>query len=292
MVRRVTKVVGMIIPDSGNGFFVDLAQQFQRELTGERCAVVIMSSDGSNRRESEHLRVLREMGVDGVVFIGAQFNMNIYEELQNLDLPLLVLDREIPVKDSADFVMLDNEQAVRLAVNHLVELGHERLAHIEGAQRTEPGKLRKEAFAEACDRAGVTAECITGDFTYVAGRRAAERLLAYPEGGRPTAIVAGNDLAAIGAIQYLLEHGLRIPAEMSVVGFDDIEMSSWIYPALTSIRQDRERLAVVGARLLSSRMAHESVYPGTPFDSRREVVEPELIVRDSSGPPPGRIPES
>lgn len=285
MAPRATKIVGMVIPDSGNGFFVDLAQHFQRSLTSERCAVVVMSSDGSNKREAAHLELLKEMGVSGVVFIGAQFNMPIYHRLENLRLPILVLDREIPVTSSADFVMLDNEAGVRLAVEHLVRLGHSSIAHIEGSQRTEPGKIRKEAFLEACDRNGVRCRCLEGDFSYGAGRRGAREILEMAPADRPTAIVTGNDLAAIGAIQHFLEHGYRVPDDVSVVGFDDIDIAAWIYPSLTTVRQDREAIAEVGARLLSSRMDHERIYPGAPFASRSEFVSPELMERASSGPP-------
>lgn len=285
MAPRATKIVGMVIPDSGNGFFVDLAQHFQRALTSERCAVVVMSSDGSNKREAAHLELLKEMGVCGVVFIGAQFNMPIYQRLENLHLPILILDREIPVTSSADFVMLDNEAGIKLAVEHLVELGHTSVAHIEGSQRTEPGRVRKEAFLEVCERRQAHCCCIDGDFSYGAGRRGARQILEMPPEERPTAIVTGNDLAAIGAIQHFLEHRYRVPEDVSVVGFDDIDVSAWMYPPLTTVRQDREAIAGAGARLLSSRMDHERIYPGATFASRSEFVSPELIVRASSGPP-------
>lgn len=284
-VSRPTKIVGMVIPDSGNGFFVDLAQHFQRALTSERYAVVVVSSDGSKKREAAHLQLLSEMDVSGVVFIGAEFNMPIYARLEELGRPVLILDREIPLTKGVDFVMLDNEAGIRLAVTHLVDLGHRHIAHIEGLQRTEPGRVRREAFVQACGRASVRGTCIEGDFSYVAGQRGAQKILGMAPADRPTAIVTGNDLAAIGAIQHFLVAGYRVPEDVSVVGFDDIDIASWIFPALTTVRQDREAIAAVGAQLLSSRMDHEKIYRGGAFASRSKFVSPELIIRDSSGAP-------
>jgi DNA-binding LacI/PurR family transcriptional regulator len=200
----------------------------------------------------------------------------------------LVLDREIPLNQGADFVMLDNEAGIHMAVQHLVELGHRHIAHIEGSQRTEPGQIRRVAFLEACSRLDIKGTTLPGDFSFAAGRRGASMVMDIEESGRPTAIVAGNDLAAIGAIQTLLEAGLAVPGEMSVVGFDDIEIASWIFPALTTIRQDREALAHVGARLLSARMARASIFRGSPAPSHSEYVSPNLIERASTAPPPAR----
>jgi LacI family transcriptional regulator len=282
---RLTKIVGMIIPDSGNGFFVDLAQHFQRELSHERCAVVVMSSDGSGKREATHITLLEEMDVSGVVFIGSQFNMHNYARLAALQRPILVLDREIPLNKGADFVMLDNEAGIRMGVRHLVDLGHRHIAHIEGSQRTEPGQIRRAAFVEACSLLKIQGTALPGDFSFAAGRRGASMIMELDEDVRPTAIVAGNDLAAIGAIQTLSEAGVDVPTEMSVVGFDDIEIASWIHPALTTIRQDREALAHVGAKLLSARMARASIFGGSGAACRSEYVSPNLIERASTAPP-------
>lgn len=183
--------------------------------------------------------------------------------------------------------MLDNLAGVQLAMRHLIDLGHRRIAHIQGSELTEPGRERKDAFLAACNIGPepVIATCIPGDFTYFAGKDAATQLLAMDAAERPTAVLAGNDLAAIGAIQHFQMAGLNVPRDMSVVGFDDIAIASWIFPPLTTVRQDCEAMAQVGARFLSERMAHDEINPGVRLESRMQSVDPRLEVRGSTASP-------
>jgi LacI family transcriptional regulator len=275
----------MLIPDGTNQFFSTLAQLLQRELAMAMCAVVVVSSDGSTAREQDYLEMLLTMDVDGIAFISVGDSAEAFDTLRESRKPVVVLDREVPLEDRADFVLLDQDSGVHSAVEHLAGLGHTRVACIAGASNTGPGRQRTEAFREACSHFGITLEesaVVDGDFTFGSGVAATKELMSG--NALPTAVFACNDLMALGAMQYLQENGCNVPEDVSVVGFDDIPLASWVYPRLTTVRQDCGAIARVTSELVLTRMDHEETAPRDRLPTRIRKIEPRLISRASSGP--------
>lgn len=275
----------MLIPDGTNQFFSRLAQLMQRELQGSFRAMVTMDSDGSLRKEQIYLQALREMQVDGIVFISVGDSSSAYQYLREWEIPVLVMDREIPDMENADFVLTKNTDGVSQVVEHLRSLGHSKVGFVNGAENTEPGRARADAFLKACMNNGLNVPpelSFSGNFQFEAGRAAADGIVAMPPSERPTAIFAANDLMAIGLLQGLQEHGVHIPTDLSVVGFDDIPLASWVYPQLTTIQQDIFQMARVGVLLLQERLSAAAVGESPP--SRIRPIQPRLVVRRSSGP--------
>lgn len=278
-------VIGMLIPDGTNQFFSQLAQLVQRELQGTSRAVVTMDSDGSVRKELHLLKTLREMEVEAIVFVSVGDSVGAYRYLREWEIPVLILDREIPDMENADFVVARNSEGVDHVVEHLETLGHRQVGFIKGAENTEPGRIRAEAFMHACARTGLEIPphlVFAGNFQFDAGRDAGDQIAAMPQSKRPTAVFAANDLMAIGLVQRLQELSIGVPEEISVIGFDDIPLASWVYPQLTSIQQDVYEMAHVGVRLLEERLSGAAT--GEAPASRIRPIQPRLVIRESCGP--------
>jgi len=178
----------------------------------------------------------------------------------------------------------DNAEGARLAIRHLHELGHQRISHVTGPEGNVLTAARREGMLEERARLGLGARdewIIRGDFSLESGQHAAELILAMED--RPTAVFCAADMVAFGLIAGLSAHGLSVPGDMSVIGFDDIDMSDYYVPALTTIRQDRHRLGREAAQALRRRLG-----AGTPDrDGLDEILGVELVLRDSTAPPPG-----
>lgn len=280
---RERQLVGMVIPDGTNQFFSTLAQAFQRELAKGQWAPIVVNSDGSFARELNYLQMILSMNVKGLLFISVGDSLRAFELLAESKIPVVVLDREVPL-ENADFVLVDNKQGVYLAIEYLCSLGHERIACIQGAMNTEPGRERFDSFIDSCNSFGVEIDedlIFTGNFMFGSGTTAAEQIVKIPDYARPTAIFACNDLMAAGTMQRLQEHGVRVPDEISVIGYDDIQLSSWVWPKLTTIRQDPLEIAHVGAAYLLERIDALQLDPKASVNTRVHTISPKLVKRDS-----------
>ena len=178
----------------------------------------------------------------------------------------------------------DNAEGARLAVRHLHGLGHRRIAHVTGPQGNVLTAARRAGMLEERARLGLPARdewIIRGDFSLESGHHAARLILAMDD--PPTAVFCAADMVAFGLIAGLAAEGVRVPQDISVIGFDDIDMSAYYVPALTTIRQDRHRLGRRAAAAL-----RRGLGPGAPGDvAGDDLIEVELVVRDSTAPPPG-----
>jgi LacI family transcriptional regulator len=198
-------------------------------------------------------------------------------------LPVVILNAA-PPPGVAAAVTVDNMGGTRAVVRHLVALGHKSVAFIAGPPHNADAGARLRGYRAAMRVAGLTvsdALVVQGDFTEEGGWRAARELIAR-RGARPTALFAANDAMAVGALLALREASVDVPAEVSVVGFDDIPIARYVTPALTTVRVAIDVLGARAAALLFRALAD----PMMRGDAHREVIPAELIVRNSSGPPP------
>jgi LacI family transcriptional regulator len=280
--------VAILIPDTANHYFADLAQYVQRFVSSANGLGVIFSSDGRRDVELRNVGALAGFGFDGIVFVSVGDNIRVYEELVRLRLPHVVLDREVPESGWCDFVLSDNVLGSRLAAEHLINLGHEEVAYLSGDQRTEPGRARLEAFQEAFTRAGKplrTDSIELGDFGFKCGYDFGKRLVASAPAY--SAIACGNDLMAIGVLQALQESGVAIPRDISVLGYDDIPCASWVFPRLTTVRQEVSELARYAVDVLVARIDQQRDSASTCINGWTPTlrpVPPRLIARESCQP--------
>jgi DNA-binding LacI/PurR family transcriptional regulator len=274
LVEGRTRLIGAIVADLHNPFFAEFLDGLQESLHGAGLRMLVGSGRWDPLFEAEAVEAFLEMRVDGLVLLSV-----VPESLKEAaaSVPVvLVGERDV---HGIDIVVDDDELGASLAVDHLVELGHRRIAHIEGARST-TAHYRRAGYEKAMHRHGLSAEIVVepGDFTEDGGYRAARSLLRRD--ARPTAIFAPNDLVATGALSAADELGMTVPADLSIVGYDNTHLAAIRHISLTSVDQPRRDMGRVAAELLTARIGDPSRHP------RQNLVVPHLVVRSTTGPAP------
>jgi LacI family transcriptional regulator len=275
-------LIGVLAPDIADPGFPPILSGITETLGAEGYATIVVDVGPDPARQQELVDKLIARGVDGLVLATVSLNDPVVDHCLAASMPVVLVNRT-DLGRKLPAVATDDEAGMRLAVNHLATLGHIRLGHIAGPQHVSTGALRRAGFKAAAVRAGLSAQDITIEtaraYTRDEGRLAALRLL--DRKARPTAIVAANDLLALGIYDALGERGLHCPADVSVVGHNDMPYVDMLSPPLTTVRIAQRDMGNQAARLLLDAIADPA--------ARRErvVLEPVLIVRGSTGKPRG-----
>ena len=276
LTRQRTQTIGMVVPDVTNPFFADLIWEVERSLSDAEHAVVFGNSGNEPQREHAYLESFLARRVDGLIIAitgGADLDF-IYEVAS--EVPTVFVDR--PVDPVADMVVGDNRAGMALAIAHLIELGHRRIGFIDGDPELGTAQERRAGVEAALAAHGLAPTASSsGQFTLASGYEQARTLLTNSRDA--TAICTGNDLLAMGTLTAAAELGIRIPDDLSLIGYDDITYAAFTSPPLTTVRQPGAAMGEETVRLLASRLA---AFDGPP---RRVVLEPELIVRGSTAAP-------
>lgn len=275
--QRRSHSIGLLIPDITNPYFAEAAKGVEEAAQRGGFAVLLCDSENDLAREARYLEVLRERQVDGLIYVTAGDGASLRHTWPGR--ALVVMDREVPGL-SADSVTTDNERGAHEITCFLLQQGHRRIAFLAGPRQLTPAQLRLRGYRRALREFKVRAEISLikyGDFTVEGGRKAMRALLdASP---RPTAVAAADDVMALGAVQAIEDAGLRVPADISVAGFDDIPFAALVRPPLTTVAQPVRRMGAVAVELLLAQLTARS------NGYRRVLLEPRLIVRGSVGPP-------
>ncbi len=290
--RRVTHTIGLLVPDTSNPFFAEVARAIEDAGFAEGYSVILGNSDLSPVKQETYIDVLLAKRVDGFILASSGLIPRVdghdaVERVLEAGVPCVVVDRdlgEMPV----DQVLVDNDRGGYLAGEHLVTLGHRRIACLVGPHDLTPSAGRIAGFRRALADGGldVAAEhLVRGNGRPDGGAAAARTLL--EQGLGITAVFAFNDQMATGAIGAFQRAGCRVPEDISVAGFDDIPSAAAIYPSLTTVAQPFGELGTVGVRLLLDRIEQRDA----PW--QRVLLETRLVVRESTGPPDeSRKPEA
>jgi LacI family transcriptional regulator len=268
--------IGVIVPDIQNPLFPPIIRGLDDRLGQAGYTPLIANTDNDPARERVDFEAMRTRAVDGFITATARLDHELLDEIAAVGVPLVLVNRRVE-DGSLPSATADDRAGVRLAVEHLIELGHTRIAHLGGPQDVSTGHQRSEGFREAMDAAGLDTSLVRAGraFTEPEGARLCEDLVAT---GEPvTAIVAGNDLMALGCYDVFAARGIRCPDEISVVGFNDMPFADRFAPPLTTVRIPHYEIGVAAAQLLLDLL-------GGQEDGAAEVVlPPELIVRGSTG---------
>jgi LacI family repressor for deo operon, udp, cdd, tsx, nupC, and nupG len=272
----------ILVPDLGKPFYSRILAGIGDGFAGTDYALLVADTEGSPLQEGALAGYFRDGRIDGVLCLdGAipreQLDLCVGQGVGERIVLLCewVEGRDFPV------IASDNAEGARLAVRHLYALGHRAIAHVTGPEGNVLTGARRQGMVDERARLGLPAReewIIRGDFSLQSGREAAQRILAMEH--RPTAVFCSADTVAFGLISGLHEGGLRVPEDISVVGFDDIELSEFYIPPLTTIRQDRALLGRRAAELLIARLTRGAPPPETG------MIPVELVVRGSTGPAP------
>lgn len=281
--RGETHTIGIIVPDSANPFFAEVARGIEDTSFEHGYSVILCNTDNDLDKESLYTNVLVKKQVDGILFVAAGLSAENIQALQGREMPLVIVDRQVPGVE-VDSVLTDNTRGGWQATLHLIEFGHRRIGCIVGPSDLTPSAARVTGYRQALGESGIPydeALIVKGDFQYESGYEAAHMLLTKDD--PPTAIFACNDLMAVGALSNALEKGLEIPADLSVVGFDDVRPALYANPPITTVKQPKYEIGVLATRMLLERMRD----PATP--PRTRILDTHLVIRRSTAPLEERV---
>ena len=279
---RRSDTVGVLIPDLTNPLFPPIVRGIEDHLAARGYVALIGNTDNDDQREMRVFEGMRSRQVDGFILATARRRHPLLLRAAEDELAVVLVNR---VVDSHAFpsASVDDARGSRLAVAHLVGLGHRRLAHLGGPQALSTGVGRYQGFLAGMETAGLEVDpalvTFADGFSQQEGaRRCRDLLRAAP---RCTGVVVANDLLALGCYAALEEAGLRCPEDISIVGFNDMPFIDRVHPPLTSVAFSHYRIGAEAARLVLERIADRHGPVTATF------LQPELVVRQSTGPPPG-----
>ncbi|MDR7420044.1 MAG: LacI family DNA-binding transcriptional regulator [Armatimonadota bacterium] len=282
--QRVTHTVGLIVPDISNPFFPAIARGVEDVASRAGKGVLLCNTDEDLTKERAYLNLLDTRMVDGLIFATVGTNPGHLRMLRRRGVPVVLIARA-PRGVGIDAVLVDNRRGTREATEHLLRLGHRKIAFIGGPTTLPDAAERRTGYEEALAAAGIPvapALIRDGGFRAEGGAAAVGALL--DQRVPFTAIVAANDLMAIGAMEKLRRRGRRIPDDVAIVGFDDITFARLVEPRLTTVAQPKYRMGCLAMERLLEVI-------GGDRRPRRAVLEPKLVVRDSCGARArGRVP--
>ncbi|MGH9163298.1 MAG: LacI family DNA-binding transcriptional regulator [Vicinamibacteraceae bacterium] len=282
-----TQVIGMVVPDISNQFFLEVVQGIETEALQHGYSLILCNSGGSSEREQTQLSTLFSRRVDGAI-VACSDSSSTYDGLIRRRFPLVFVDR-VPVGFTRGAVVSNNVQGAYDATRHLIGLGHTRIAIITGDLRLSSGVDRVEGFRKAMQEAHLPIRdeyFSRGDFQLDSGYRCGQALLRLAE--PPTAVLSCNNKMTLGLMRAAGELRVPCPGHVSVLGFDDFEWAASFSPRLTTVAQPTHDIGRRAMKMLLGKLNPSAADPDTPPDSLI-VLDIELRVRESTAPPPTDI---
>jgi DNA-binding LacI/PurR family transcriptional regulator len=282
LVSGRSRLLGLIVSEITNPFFPELIQRFEDIAVEHGYEILISSTNYDPRRMSLCIRRMLERRAEGVAVMTFGVEKPLLEQLAERNVPLVFVDVG-PERPGISLLRVDYHHGIRQGVQHLAVLGHREIAFISGPRRLHSAQSRQKAFTSSLEECGIRlnpAWIVEGDHTMEGGIDAMGRLL---QGRVPTAVMCSNDMTAIGVLHKLYRAGLRVPDDLSVIGFDDIHMAQVTIPPLTTIQMSCFELAQAAVTALRSHV-EEGAEP-----KRSYKIDTQLVVRESTGFPKGAM---
>jgi LacI family transcriptional regulator len=283
LVSGRSRIFGLIVSEITNPFFPELIQGFEDIAVANGYEILVSSTNYDPKRMSHCIRRMLERKVEGVAVMTFGIEEPLLDQLARRKVPLVFIDIG-PKRPGISLLKVDYQRGIRQGVQHLAALGHKDISFISGPIKLHSAQSRQTAFSASMKECGIASEpewIIEGNHTMEGGVAAMDRLLAAKK--LPTAVMCSNDMTAIGVLHKLYRAGLRVPDDLSVIGFDDIHIAAVTIPPLTTVQMSRFDIARAAVTALR---AHVEQTEGSAL-KREYKIETELVVRESTGFPRG-----
>jgi len=277
LATKRTRNLGVVVRDIADPFIAELVRNIDNVALEHGYTLLLSHCGGNPERELGAINLLRQQRVDAIIVADPSVGDSVLPTLEELQVPVLLINR----RQCALAIGTDNVAAARLAVAHLADLGHRRIAYIGTARNRAESRERQAGYEQELRARGLTLQpelVVEGEGEWPeSGHRSMQALLRLPQ--PPTAVFCFNDLTAIGAMASIHDAGLSVPADISVVGFDGISLGAHVNPALTSVAQDREGLARRAVEIVLDRLNAQNIAPP-------QLLPGKLVLRHSTRPLP------
>jgi DNA-binding LacI/PurR family transcriptional regulator len=287
LVRGSTQTVGVVVTTIADPFVAQVVEGIEDAAQKDGYTVILCNSHSDPEREISAVEALRSKRVDGVVVTSSRVGALYLDHLERIGVPVVLINNHNERSGSYTYsVSVDNRHGGHLATEHLLQLGHRRIAYVSGPADHSDDLDRLAGYRQALDQAGIPFEAslvVAGTGRADGGERALPDLMALE--APPTAVFCYNDMTAIGLMRAAAAVGISIPADLAVVGFDDIPFASYVRPPLSTIAQPKVRMGVWAMEMVVALIATSSPLEDQ-FSNR--VLEGQLIVRESTEATPGR----
>jgi LacI family transcriptional regulator len=281
LVSGRSRTFGLIISDITNPFFPEIVQGFEDLAVQNNYEILTSSTVNDSRRMALSVRRMIERSVEGVAVVTFGMEGGLLNELKSRRVPLVFIDVG-PAVPRVSNIRIDYLHGIRQAVQHLAALRHERVAFISGPMMLGSAGARLQAFLQAMREIGLHVNdrwVIEGNHTMEGGMAAAQRILAMPD--RPTAVLCSNDMTAIGVMRESYRRGVRVPQDLSVIGFDDIRIAQFVSPPLTSVKMSQTEIAELAFTALLVEVQRQIASP----NGSEYLLRTSLVLRESTSIP-------
>jgi LacI family transcriptional regulator len=278
LVSGRSRVFGLIVSEITNPFFPEIVQTFETLAVEQHYEILLTSTIHDPKRMELAVRRMIEGRVDGVAILTFGMEEDLLEHLRFRNLPLVFVDIG-PKAPRVSNIRVDYADGIRQAVQHLAALRHERIGFIAGPLRLRSAMARKDAFQASMKEIGLPVKpdfLVEGDHRLEGGKRALKKLAELRE--RPTAVLCSNDMTAIGVMREAFELNIKVPQDLSVIGFDDIRMAEFLTPPLTTVQMSQSELARFAFEALLKEVKRETPIP----EGSEYVLKTHLVLRNST----------
>ena len=274
--------IALLIPDILNPYFTEVVRGVQMEASLDGFMPLVLDTHESSEREEEFLRTLSEQPVSGIIAVGSRIsNDDLVSIRTHMNIPMIVINRILHLPNLA-CILVDLENATYRATRHLLDLGHSRIAFLPGPATSETSNLRRRGVDKAMAENGLVLGRGISPATFPdidGGFQAMSALLALTPSDRPTGVICYNDLMALGALHAIRSHHLRCPEDISIIGIDNIAMTSHSNPPLTTLAIPKAQMGRLAMQILRQMIAGQP-----PPEDSYSLVECNLVLRESTGP--------
>lgn len=273
----IHQLIGLLIPDIQNPFYVDVIQGVEEVVYSNDYAVFICNFSQDYNKEKAYLNIMKEEGIDGLIVAPYHEEDRMVTSLVHSGLPIVCIDRGLN-KVNADLVVVDNESGAYQAVKHLIQLGHERIGYVGGLYSIPTSRHRRDGYVKALREFDIEIDDSLikfGDSKHESGQQMVREFLDMDN--PPSALFTGNNVITLGGLEVIHSRGVKIPDEIAVVGFDDMYWSNSLNPPLTAVKQSGYDIGKQATTMLFERLSEPGRAP------RKVQLHTELIVRKSCG---------
>jgi LacI family transcriptional regulator, galactose operon repressor len=285
LVSGRSRIFGLIVSEITNPFFPEIVQEFEDVAVQHNYEVLLTSTVHDSKRTALSVRRMIERRVEGVAVVTFGMEEALLHDLKSRNVPLVFVDVG-PSLPRISNIRIDYLHGIRQAVQHVAALRHRRIAFISGPLTLKSAMARKRAFTQSMQEIGLGIEpeyLIEGNHTMEGGIAAMKRLLDLPK--RPTAVLCSNDMTAVGAMRESYDRGVHVPADLSVIGFDDIRLAQFVTPPLTTVRMSQTEIARLAFNALLAEVERKAPLP----EGSEYALATNLVLRDSTTMAPTEV---